>query len=146
MSSTIAISSSTTSRSESRIGERRCEHHVGHHLERDVEVVVGDARVDDGRLAGRGGVELATHRVEELGDLDGVVALRPLEEQVLDEVRTPALAKARRASRPRSRAPIAAERTPSMRSVITRSPPDRVVSRWGFTLSTLIAGAGAMPW
>ena len=69
------------------VGERRREDHVRHHVERDVEVVVGDARVDDGRLARGGRVELAAHRVEELGDLDGVVAFRPLEEQVLDEVR-----------------------------------------------------------
>ena len=32
-----------------------------------------------------------------------------------------------------------------MRSVMTRSPPGRVVSRWGCTFCTLIAGAGAVP-
>ena len=63
------------------------EDHVGHHVERDVDVVVGHARVDDGRLARRGGVELAAHRVEQLGDLHGVEPLRALEQQVLDEVR-----------------------------------------------------------
>ena len=69
------------------VGQRGREDHVRHHVERDVDVVVGDAGVDDGRLARGGGVELAAHRVEQLGDPDGVVALGALEEQVLDEVR-----------------------------------------------------------
>ena len=69
------------------VGERRRKDHVGHHVERDVDVVVGHAGVDDRRLARGGGVQLASHRVEQLGDLDGVVALRALEQQVLDEVR-----------------------------------------------------------
>ena len=51
------------------VGEGRLEDHVGHHVEGDVDVVVGDARVDDGRLARGGGVELPAHRVEQLGDL-----------------------------------------------------------------------------
>ena len=69
------------------VGERRREDHVGHHVEGDVDVVVGDARVDDRRLTRGGRVQLAAHRVEQLGDLDGAVALRALEQQVLDEVR-----------------------------------------------------------
>ena len=69
------------------LGERRREHHVGHHLERVLDVPVGHARVDDGVLARRGGVQLRPHRVEGLRDLLRVVRARALEEQVLDEVR-----------------------------------------------------------
>ena len=69
--------------------EGRCEHHVRHRVERALHVRVGHARVDDGRLARGRGVQLAAHRVEELGDLLRAVPLRALEEQVLDEVRDP---------------------------------------------------------
>ena len=69
------------------VDQCRREHHVRHHVEGDVDVVVGHPRVDDGRLARGGGVELAAHRVEQLGDADGVVPFRALEQQVLDEVR-----------------------------------------------------------
>ena len=57
------------------VGERRLEHHVRHHVERDLDVVVGDARVDDRRLARRRSVQLAPHRVEHLRDRDRVEAL-----------------------------------------------------------------------
>ena len=69
------------------LGERRREDHVGHHLERRLDVMVGDARVDDGVLAGGRGVELGTHGVERLRDLLRVEAARALEQEVLDEVR-----------------------------------------------------------
>ena len=69
------------------LGERRREDHVGHHLERCVDVPVGDARVDDGVLARGRGVQLRAHRVEGLRDLLRVVGARALEEEVLDEVR-----------------------------------------------------------
>ena len=45
------------------------EDHVGDHLERLLDVVVGDPRVDDGVLARGGGVQLGAHRVEGLRDL-----------------------------------------------------------------------------
>ena len=67
--------------------EARPKDHVRHHVDRDLEVVVRDPRVDDSRLAGRRRVQLAAHRVEALGDLLRRVARRPLEQQVLDEVR-----------------------------------------------------------
>ena len=67
--------------------EGGCEDHVGHRVERLLDPPVGDARVHDGRLARRRGVELPAHPVEELGDLLRGVARRALEEQVLDEVR-----------------------------------------------------------
>ena len=69
------------------VRERRREDHVRHHVERPLEMTVGDARVDDRGLARRRGVELAAHLVEDLGDLLGRVRARTLEEQVLDEVR-----------------------------------------------------------
>ena len=69
------------------LGEGRREDHVGHDLERRLDVVIGDARVDDGVLARRRGVELGAHRVERLGDLLRVEAPRALEQEVLDEVR-----------------------------------------------------------
>ena len=69
------------------VDERRPEDHVGHDVERALEPVVGDARVDDGRLARGRGVQLAAELVEDLGDLLRRVARRALEEQVLDEVR-----------------------------------------------------------
>ena len=54
--------------------EERREDHVAHHVERRLEVDVGHARVDDGVLARRRGVELAAELVEDLGDLEGRVA------------------------------------------------------------------------
>jgi hypothetical protein len=54
--------------------EGRREHHVGHRVERVGQVAVRHARVDDGRLAGRRGVELAAHCVEQLGDALGAVS------------------------------------------------------------------------
>ena len=69
------------------VHQGRREDHVRHHVEGDVDVVVGHARVDDGGLARRGRVQLAPHRIEQLRDLDSAVPLGALEEQVLDEVR-----------------------------------------------------------
>ena len=69
------------------LGEGGREDHVGHHLERRLDVVVGDARVDDGVLARGRRVQLGAHRVERLGDLLRLEAPRALEQQVLDEVR-----------------------------------------------------------
>ena len=45
------------------------EDHVRHHVDRGLEPVVGDARVDDRRLARCRGVQLAAEPVEDLGDL-----------------------------------------------------------------------------
>ena len=50
--------------------ERGPEHHVGHHVERPLQVRVDDARVDRGRLLARAGVELGPHAVEDLVDLE----------------------------------------------------------------------------
>ena len=69
------------------VDERRPEDHVGHHVERTFEAIVGDACVDDGRLARRRGVQLTAELVEDLRDLLRRVARRALEEEVLDEVR-----------------------------------------------------------
>ena len=73
--------------------ERRREHHVAHHVERRLEVVVGDARVDERVLARRGGVQLAAEAVEDLRDLERAVPVGALEQQVLDEVRDARLAR-----------------------------------------------------
>ena len=67
--------------------ERGREDHVGHDLERRLDMAIGDAGEDDGVLARRRGVELGAHRVERLGDRLRVEAARALEEEVLDEVR-----------------------------------------------------------
>jgi len=71
------------------VGKRRRYHHVAHRIERAAHVGVRHARVDDRRVPRRCRVELAAHRIEQLGELERVVARRPLEEQVLDEVRDP---------------------------------------------------------
>ena len=69
------------------LGERRREDHVGHHVDRRLDVRVGDARVEHRVLARRRRVQLAAEPVERLGDLLRGVARRALEEQVLEEVR-----------------------------------------------------------
>jgi len=51
------------------LGESRREDHLPHHVERRLQLVVRDARVDDGVLTGGGRVQLAAERVEDLGDL-----------------------------------------------------------------------------
>ena len=63
------------------------EQHVGHHVQRRLEVGVEDARIDDRVLLGGGGVQLAAQAVEDLGDLHRRVAGRALEQEVLDEMR-----------------------------------------------------------
>ena len=55
------------------IRKRGSEHHVGHRIQRLLGVGVRDPGVEHGRLTGGGGVELAPHAVEELGDLERVV-------------------------------------------------------------------------
>ncbi len=67
--------------------EERREDHVAHHIERLLDVHVRDASVDDGVLARGRGVQLAAELVEQLRDLERRVLARPLEQQVLDEVR-----------------------------------------------------------
>ena len=103
--------------------EARREHHVAHHLDRGREVLVRHARVDDRVLARRRRVQLAAEPVEDLGDLLRVVALRALEEQVLDEVRDarpwrPSRRVSPRRSRTRAR--------PSERTVPARISPARL--------------------
>ena len=85
------------------LGERGREHHLAHHVHRRLELVVGDARVDERVLARGGGVQLAAETVEDLGDLQRAVPVGSLEQQVLDEVRHARLVSpARHASRRRS--------------------------------------------
>ena len=69
-----------------QVVERGRVDHVGHHVEGGLEVVVHDARIDDGVLARGQRVELAADPVEDLRDVLGGVRAGSLEEQVLDEV------------------------------------------------------------
>ncbi len=84
-----------------------------HHVERRLEVGVEHAGVDDGVLARGGGVQLPAQLVEDLGDLERASsALEPLNSRCSMKCETPAWDVAsRRASPPRSRSPIATERT-----------------------------------
>ena len=71
------------------LDERRVVDHADDHVERRLEPVVGDARVDERRLPRGGGVQLAAEPVEDLRDLLRRVCAGALEEQVLDEVGDP---------------------------------------------------------
>ena len=103
--------------------EERREDHVAHHVERRLDVAVGDARVDDRVLARGRGVQLAAEPVEDLGDLERAVAARALEEQVLDEVRDARPSRrSRRASRRRSSSRSRPSGRAASRSEMTRSP------------------------
>ena len=68
------------------VGERGPEDHVGHHVEGVVEVLVEHPRVDRRGLLAGAGVELGTHAVEDLVDLQRLVLGRALEQQVLEQV------------------------------------------------------------
>ncbi len=69
------------------VGVRGAQHHVAHHVPGALEVLVEEPRVDVGRLLAGPGVDLRPHAVEELVDLQRRVAVGPLEQQVLEEVR-----------------------------------------------------------
>ena len=71
-----------------RLGrEARARGHVAHDVERERQVLVEHAHVDDGRLARREGVQLGAEPIGDAGDLDLVEAPAALEEQMLDEMR-----------------------------------------------------------
>ena len=70
-----------------KVGERRPHEHLDHHLERGVEVLVEEARIDQGVLLGRGRIGLAAHVVEDARDVPGAEAVGALEDEVFDEVR-----------------------------------------------------------
>ena len=69
------------------VGEGRVVDHPDDHVQRRLEPVVRDARVDERRLARGGRVQLPAEPVEDLGDLLRRMGAGALEEQVLDEVR-----------------------------------------------------------
>ncbi len=69
------------------VGHQGARHHVGHHGEGLVEVGVEEARVDQRVLLGGGRVQLAAHLVEDARDVPGRVVGRPLEDEVLDQMR-----------------------------------------------------------
>ena len=62
------------------------DHHVAEHVHRQLGVLVDHLGVIAGTLLGREGVQLAAHRVHDLGDLARRALLRALEEHMLEEV------------------------------------------------------------
>jgi len=66
--------------------EARAEDHVGHHVEGLGDMTVEHPGVDGGRLLACSRVELRAPAVEELVDLERLVAVGPPEEHVLGEV------------------------------------------------------------
>ena len=69
------------------LGVDRREEHLRHQVEGALGVLVEEARVDVRGLLARRRVERGADRVELLVELDRRVALRALEQQVLEEVR-----------------------------------------------------------
>ena len=104
------------------LGEERRVDHVAHHVERLLEVVVGDAHVDDGVLARGRGVQLPAEPVEDLGDLLRGVERVPLKSRCSRKCVTPALEGVSSRDPAPIQKPSATERTLGMRSVITRWP------------------------
>ena len=68
------------------VGERGPRDHLGDDLERLVEVLVQEPRVDQRVLLGGRRVGLGAHVVEDVRDVGRRVLVRALEDQVLDEV------------------------------------------------------------
>src|ERR687892_383968 len=67
--------------------ERRVGQHVAQDVHTQPDLMGGQPGVVSGVLAAGEGVHLAPHRVDGLGDLAGRARRRPLEQQVLEEVR-----------------------------------------------------------
>ena len=110
------------------VRERRREDHVRHHVERLLEVIVGDPRVEQRRLARRRGVQLTAHLIEELRDLlIACSATEPRKSRCSMKCETPALPVGSSRDPAPTQSPSATERTLSMCSLITRSPPGSVV-------------------
>jgi len=66
-------------------------HDVGEEIQRQVQVLVQDPDVEAGGFLAGEGVHLSAHGIDLPGDLESRALLRPLEDQMLDEVRDPAL-------------------------------------------------------
>ena len=66
---------------------RRRGDHLRHHVEGALEMLVEHARVERGHLLAGAGVQLGAHRVEDLVDLLGAVAIGAAEQHVLEQVR-----------------------------------------------------------
>ena len=112
--------------------EARPPDHVGHHVQRPLEVHVEHARVDRRRLLAGPRVELRAHAVEDLVDLHRLEARRPAEQHVLDQVGQAGLG-LRLADGPVPiQNPSATERTRGIRSVTTRTPESSSVIRCVF--------------
>ena len=75
------------------VGEGRLQEHLGEQVERLLRVLVEEAGVELGRLLARRRIRRRPEGVEVLGDLDRRVALGPLEEQMLQEMRDAGLSR-----------------------------------------------------
>ncbi len=74
-------------------GQRRREQHLGKEVERFLGVLVEKTGVQMRGLLARRRVGGGAHPVEQLGDLDGRVALGALEQEVLEEMRDAGLSR-----------------------------------------------------
>ena len=104
------------------VGIRGAQQHVPHHLERAIEVLVEEVRVQDRRLLAGGRVHVGAEAVELLGDLLGRELLGALEQHVLEEVGDPACSFASSREPTRTHMPSATDLTDGTRSVTTRMP------------------------
>ena len=111
------------------LAEARAPDHVGHHVERALEVPVEHAGVQGGGLLVGPRVHLSPHRVEDLVDLLRAVALGAPEQHVLEQVEIPAWLSRLAAEPVAIQKPSATERTLGTRSVTTRTPESSVVVR-----------------
>ena len=75
------------------VGKRRLQEHLGEQVECLLGVLVEESRVELRRLLARRRVRRRAECVEVLGDLDRRVALGPLEEQMLEEMRDAGLSR-----------------------------------------------------
>ena len=110
-----------------QIAEARAPDHLGHHVEGLLQVAVEHARVERGGLLVGARVELGAHRVEDLVDLLGAVALGAAEEHVLEQMGDTGLLLGLDPEPVPIQKPSATERTLGMRSVTTRTPEGSVV-------------------
>ena len=94
------------------LGEAGREDHFAHHVERRLQLVVRNTRVDDGVLARGGRVQLPAERVEDLGDLlRAVYEAVPLKSRCSMKCETPARSAFSSREPAPIQKPIATERT-----------------------------------
>ncbi len=106
--------------------ERRPEDHVGDHVERLREMLVDHPRIYGRGLLAGAGVQLRTHPVEDLIDLERRVLRAAFEQQVLEQMREPGLGLGLAA---RARADPEAERDGSDGGHVLRHDPYARIER-----------------